>query len=166
MELVDVLDNRNEYTGSIKGRKELSEGEFRNLVHIWIINSKGEFLLQKRSKLKKHFPNKWSVTSGCTLSKESLVETCRRECKEELNVEIDINNLEYEMTFKKDPVIVNVFVLRQDVDIRNVVLQEEEVSDIKFMTKDEIVKLIDSDGAAGSIKYFEFLEKIIDKKME
>ena len=83
MELVDVLDNRNEYTGSIKGRKELSEGEFRNLVHIWIINSKGEFLLQKRSNLKKHFPNKWSVTRGCTLSKESLVETCRRECKEE-----------------------------------------------------------------------------------
>ena len=70
------------------------------------------------------------------------------------------------MTFKKDPVIVNVFVLRQDVDIRNVVLQEEEVSDIKFMTKDEIMKLIDLDDAAGSIKYFEFLEKIIDKKME
>lgn len=166
MELVDVLDNRNEYTGIIKGRKELLEGEFRNLVHIWIINSRGEFLLQKRSNLKKHFPNKWSVTSGCTLSKETLVETCRRECKEELNVEIDINKLEYEMTFKKDPVIVQVFVLRQDVDIEKVVLQEEEVSDIKFMSRDKIIQLIESDDAAGSIKYFEFLEKIIDKKME
>lgn len=166
MELVDVLNNRNEYTGSIKDRKELLEGEFRNLVHIWIINSNGEFLLQKRSGLKKHFPNKWSVTSGCTLSKESLIQTCKRECKEELNVDVDINNLEYEMTFKKDPVIVQVFVLRQEVDLNKVVLQEEEVSDIKYMSRDEIIKLINSDEAAGSIKYFEFLEKIIDKKVE
>ena len=132
MDLVEILNKQNEYTGEIKKRNELADGEYRNLIHLWIIDDEGKILIQKRASAKKHYPNKWSITSGCVNSKESFVETCIREAKEELNVEIDINNLEYEMTFKKNPVIVNVFVLRQDVDIRNVVLQEEEVSDIKF----------------------------------
>ena len=68
MELVKIYNNRNEYIDKIKDRKELENGEYRNLVHIWIINSKGEFLLQRRSEMKKHFPNMWSVTSGCVHS--------------------------------------------------------------------------------------------------
>ena len=165
MELVDVLDNRNEYTGSIKGRKELSEGEFRNLVHIWIINSKGEFLLQKRSNLKKHFPNKWSVTSGCTLSKESLVETCRRECKEELNVDIDVENLEYYMSFKKKPTVAQIFVLRQNVDLDKVIVQKEEVSEVKLVTKEELINMINNNECANTINYMNVLFDIIDEKI-
>ena len=166
MELVDIINSRNEYTGNIKDRKELVDGEFRNLVHVWIINSKGEFLIQKRSALKKHYPNKWSVTSVCVLSKETLVEACVRECREELNVDIDVNKLEFKMTFKKDPVIVQVFVLWQDVDVDKIKLQKEEVSEYKFISRDKLKNLINTNHAAGSIKYFDFLEKVIDKIVE
>ena len=69
MELVDILNKRNEYTGEIKDRKALIENEYRNLVHIWIINDKKELLIQQRSFKKKHFPGLWSVTSGCLDSK-------------------------------------------------------------------------------------------------
>ena len=34
MELVKIYNNRNEYIDKIKDRKELENGEYRNLVHI------------------------------------------------------------------------------------------------------------------------------------
>lgn len=166
MELVDILNKQNEYTGVIKDRKSLIEGEYRNLVHIWIINSKNEILIQRRSKLKKHFPNKWSVTSGCVDTKESLVETCIRECKEELNVDVDKNNLEYVMSYKKNPVIVQVFVLYQDIELEKIKLQEEEVSEIKFVNSDELKEIILNGECAGSIKYYDFLEKVLKNELE
>lgn len=166
MELVDILNKRNEYTGEIKDRKALIENEYRNLVHVWIINDKKELLIQQRSFKKKHFPGLWSVTSGCVDSKESLVEACIRECKEELNVELDINNLEYMMSFKKDPVIVQVFVLYQNIDISKIILQEEEVSNMKFVTREELKTMMIENKTAGSINYFEFFEKILDKNIE
>ena len=75
MELVKIYNSKNEYIDKIKDRKKLEKGEYRNLVHVWIINSKGELLLQRRSENKKHFPNMWSVTSGCVHSDESFVQT-------------------------------------------------------------------------------------------
>ena len=81
MELVNILNKRNEFTGEIKDRKTLIQNEYRNLVHIWVINSKGEFLIQKRSASKKHYPNMWSVTSGCVNFDESFVDACKRELK-------------------------------------------------------------------------------------
>lgn len=166
MELVDILNKRNEYTGIIKDRKELKDGECRNLVHIWIINDKGEFLIQQRAMTKKHFPGMWSVTSGCVHSKENFSEACIRECKEELNVDLDINNLEYMMSFKKDPIIVQVYVLYQNVNIDSIILQKEEVSSMKFVKRNELKEMINRKETAGSINYFEFFEQILDKNIE
>lgn len=166
MELVKIYNNRNEYIDKIKDRKELENGEYRNLVHIWIINSKGELLLQRRSEMKKHFPNMWSVTSGCVHSDESFVQTCKREVKEELNVDLDENNLEYMISYKLEKVIAQVFVLYQDVDINKVRVQEEEVSEVKFVTCEELEEMIKNNMTAGSINYFDFLKRVINKEIK
>lgn len=166
MELVKVLDKKNEYTGNIKDRKELIENEYRNLIHIWVINSNGELLIQKRSSLKKHYPNLWSVTSGCVHLDESFVDTCKRELKEEINVELNENNLEYVMSYKLREVVVQVYVLYQDVDVSKIKLQEEEVLDYKFVTKDELLRMIKIKETAGSINYFEFFYKVLKNELE
>ena len=166
MELVKVLDKKNEYTGNIKGRKELVENEYRNLVHIWVINSKGELLIQKRSALKKHYPNLWSVTSGCVHYDETFVDTCKRELKEEINVDLNEDNLEYVMSYKLKEVVVQVYTLYQDVDVSKIKLQEEEVSDYKFVTKEELLEMIEKEETAGSINYFEFFYKVLKYELE
>ena len=53
-ELVDVLDEKGMYTGKIETRANCSKkGLWHKAVCLFIINSKGQVLLQKRSKNKK-----------------------------------------------------------------------------------------------------------------
>lgn len=165
MDLVEILNKQNEYTGEIKKRNELADGEYRNLIHLWIIDDEGKILIQKRASAKKHYPNKWSITSGCVNSKESFVETCIREAKEELNVDIDVENLEYYMSFKKKPIVAQIFVLRQNVDLDKVIVQKEEVSEVKLVTKEELINMINNNECANTINYMNVLFDIIDEKI-
>ena len=64
MGMVDKLDNKRQMLNRTTERSEKIEGEYRQSVHTWIMNSKGEFLIQKRSPNKKTFPNMWSQTGG------------------------------------------------------------------------------------------------------
>ena len=59
--------------------KEGQEDYYIVGINNWIVNSKGEFLLQKRAHTKKNNPDKWSSTNGLVQLDESCVETVRRE---------------------------------------------------------------------------------------
>lgn len=48
MELVDIYNDKHEKLNYTKGRKELSDGEFRLSCFVWIINDKDELLIQQR----------------------------------------------------------------------------------------------------------------------
>ena len=70
-------------------------------MHIWIINDNQELLVQKRNPLKKTFPNLWAISSaGHVLTKENSKDAGVRELKEELNIEIEKESLEYLFTVK------------------------------------------------------------------
>jgi isopentenyl-diphosphate delta-isomerase len=59
MELIDIVNENNEFTGQIEEREIAYEkGLWRRTVSCWIMNEKGEILLQKRSSNKKKNPNK------------------------------------------------------------------------------------------------------------
>ena len=58
MELVDIVDENNKLTGQVEDRwKAYNKGLWRRTVSCWIMNEKGEVLLQKRTANKKK-PNK------------------------------------------------------------------------------------------------------------
>lgn len=58
MELIDIVNENNEFTGQIEEREIAYEkGLWRRTVSCWIMNEKGEILLQKRSSNKKKNPN-------------------------------------------------------------------------------------------------------------
>ena len=50
MEIVDIYDGKKNKTGKKVERSTKPElGEYRLSIHIWITNSKGELLIQRRS---------------------------------------------------------------------------------------------------------------------
>ena len=58
MELIDIVNENNEFTGQIEEREIAYEkGLWRRTVSCWIMNEKGEILLQKRSSNKKILTN-------------------------------------------------------------------------------------------------------------
>lgn len=50
MELIDIVDENNQLTGQVEDRwVAYNKGLWRRTVSCWIINKKGEILLQKKS---------------------------------------------------------------------------------------------------------------------
>lgn len=163
MEMVDKLDNKRQMLNRTTERSEKIGGEYRQSVHTWIMNSKGEFLIQKRSPNKKFFPNMWSQTGGGVDEGETTLQAALRECKEELGITIDLSNIELILSFKRKFDFVDVWLVKQDIDISNIVLQEEEVSEVKWSSIDEIRGLMKTDKLAKSIEiYFDMFINLIN----
>ena len=162
MELVDKLNNKRQSLNKTAERQEKVDGEYRQSVHTWIMNSKGEFLIQKRSPNKKNFPNMWSQTGGAVDAGETTLQAALRECKEELGISFDPANVEFMLSFKRKYDFVDVWLIKQDIDISDIILQEEEVSDVKWATESEIRELMKTGKLAKSIDlYFDMFIELI-----
>lgn len=156
MEEIDVLDENGNKTGEVVSREEVHKlGLWHKCVHIWIVNSKGEVLLQKRSSEKKTNPNKWTTaTSGHLSAGDSSIEGAIRELGEEIGLQAKAEELQYLFTVKDETVkeyrgetildneITDVYLMRKELDIQNLKLQEEEVSSVKWFTQEEFKKMV------------------------
>ena len=149
MEYFDVLDKNRKPLGYTKKRgEELEESEYNTGIEIWIFNDK-KLLLTQRSIEKSH-PLEWEVPGGCSQKGETSIDTLEREVKEEIGV--DINN-EYKLLgtelYKKQ--FVDMYKSNIKVDLSKVKLQAEEVSDIKFVTKEEFLEMAKNDKIVKSV---------------
>ena len=154
MEYLDVLDKQGNKTGEVKPRKEVhSKGYWHKGLHIWIINSNKELLVQRRSANKDVYPNKLYVSvAGHPISGEEEIESIKREFKEEIGVELNTNKLEYLFTFSQEVIENNgkfldnqfydVYLIEMDLDINKLKLQKEEVSEVKNIYYKEFEKII------------------------
>lgn len=140
------------------------------------IHKNGKFLIIKRSSHEKAFPNKWTVPGGrisvedyINSPKEdpsfawygSLVNTLKREVKEEVNLEID--NIQYlmDMTFiRPDGIPVVVIAFYADYKSGKVKLDEDAV-DYAWVTVKEAKKY---DLISGIYDEIVMAEKLIKGK--
>ena len=90
MEIIDLYNGKREKINKtfIREEGEPEEGEYKLSVHVWILNSRGEILIQKRNENLKRNPGKWAFTGGVVDSGETSVEGAIRESKEELGIDI------------------------------------------------------------------------------
>lgn len=163
MELVDRFDNKRIPLNKVTERYDKVEGEFRQSVHLWIENEKGEFLIQKRSLTKKVFPGVWSITGGAVDSGETPLVAVKRECNEELGIEINEDNLSLIMSYRREFDFVDVYWLKQNIELENVVMQPEEVIDVAWVTKNKIKKMLATKEITPSLNiYYDTMLNIYD----
>ena len=138
MELVDIVDENNELTGQVEDRwVAYNKGLWRRTVSCWIMNEKGEVLLQKRTSNKVRNPNKWAKTGGQVDSGETVEEAIYREVKEELGIEIPKRQIKVIDIHKSKRFAYN-FIFVVDYKIDDYLLQREEVAEVKYVTIEEI----------------------------
>ena len=145
MEMVDKLNNKRQLLNKVAERHDKVNGEYRQSVHTWIMNSKGKILLQKRSSNKTRNPNKWSKTGGHVATGESVQNALLREIREELGVKIDKKDIELLGIFKSEDINNRYFgydfFINFDCPINKYTLQKEEVSKVKYVTIEKMKKL-------------------------
>lgn len=168
MEKVNVYNRNREITDKIKERNSLEKGEYRISVHIWIINSKSELLIQQRSETSKKFPSMWAQTGGGVLAGETSKEAVKREAKEELGINVEDEELYYISSYVRTRDIVDVWLVKKDIDIDDLELQKEEVAEAKFISFEDFDNMIKDKKVVPTINpsYFlmkNYIDNYIDK---
>lgn len=143
-EYIDVLDCFGNQTGLIKTRKKIhQDGDFHRVVHTWIYNEKGEILLQKRSLTKDNHPGCWDISSaGHVHALETSLNGVKRECKEELGININPKDAIYITTIKrtKNPFnqeLADIYLLKLSDKI-HFSFTDKEVEDAKYFSIPQI----------------------------
>ena len=152
MELRDLYNGKKVLTGNVieKGQK-VPVGSYYITVVVFIQNDKGEFLLQKRVEKK---DGKWATTGGHPKSGESSLEGIVTEIKEELGIDVKQNELTLYKTQKTDDDFVDMYYLKKNIDLGDTILQEEEVDDIMWASREKLQEFIDNDKFSSSHKEF------------
>lgn len=161
MEIFDIYNAQKKLTGKTGTRGiPLKAGEFRYVVRIIIFNDEGtKVLIQQRQSTKTIWPNYWDFTaSGGVISGEDLHEAASRELFEEMGIKVDFSNIPSRLTIRFYEGWSEIFIIQKNVKLEDLKLQENEVSDAKWVTENELNDLIET----GKFIPFHYAGRIFD----
>ena len=142
--------------GSIRGLQDRQEvhhhGVLHSAIQCWVMNSKGEVLIQRRAATKDKSAGKWDVSFGghCVkvMNDENiLVANVLKEGREELGLHINVNDLvklgevRYTSQENKNKELLGVFLIHVP-DHQTFVFEDGEVSEVKWIRPADLHKNI------------------------
>ncbi len=172
-EMVDVYNpDTLEKTGEIIEKSIAhKEGIWHSSIHLIIVNKNClKTLFQQRASDKELYPSTWDIAVGGHISSgETDHEAVKRELKEELGVDSKDLDIKLLTRYKEELInnninnkeIVSTYILYKDINISNLVLQQEEVSDVKWITKEEMEELINNQVVIPHEYEYQVLRKIL-----
>ncbi len=146
MEKRDLYDKNRKLTGEtiFKGNT-IPDNRYIIVVLVFIQNSEGKFLIQKRSKIKN---GKYATTGGHPKSGENSIQGIISEVKEEIGLDIKPEDLELYYSNRSDTeqVFWDDYYVKMDIkNLDKLNLQKEEVDSVCWMDVDEIHELNEED---------------------
>lgn len=161
-EIWDLYDENRVLLGKehIRGEQMPIDG-YHLVVHVWIKNSKGEYLISQRSANRPTYPLLWECVGGSVVKGEDSLQGAIRETKEEVGVDLepikgriiasDIKKLELGKIVNK---IVDVWLFEYDgeVDLGNTTT--DEVAQVAWMNREQIKELFEANMFVETFEYF------------
>ncbi len=147
VEYWDILDKNGNFTGQRMKREPFNRfrhGQYHLVVHIWMKNSQGEYLIQKRSEDRMPMPGEWAATGGSVRSGEESRQAAVRELHEELGIKVLESEIQHIHRFTRKNSFVDLWYVGLDATIESLVLQKEEVQDAKWVTAQQLKEMIQS----------------------
>ena len=145
MELWDLFDTDGNPSGTTMVRGHaVPSGMYHLVVHLWIKNKKGEYLIQKRSKNVASMPGFWAVTTGSSVSGEDTLTTAVREASEELGLSVSPDDLKFVGRLRRRYDFADAYLLTLDMEEKDFILQAEEVDEVRWVTDSELMSMVAS----------------------
>ncbi len=159
-ELWDIYDENRLLTGRIHERgKPLAKGEYHLVVHIWVRNAKGEFLITKREKNKFPFPDRWECTGGSALAGETSLDAALRETLEETGIDHTDSKKTCMISYRRGDWFGDVWLFEADISLSDVTLQTGETTDKCFADKETILAMKRSQTFCD----YDYIEALMEK---
>ena len=152
------VDENDKPIGSIGRDESRRTGARYRIVRVSVEDADGNILVQKRQPTKKSYPNCWDTAVGGNVNYgESYEDAARREALEEIGLVVDtLDKVAYFYSEATDPdgSRMNRFtkIYRVIVDpATKFTLQPEEVSEVRWVAKVELLNLAKTDGATDGL---------------
>ena len=162
MELWDLYNAHRELTGRdhIRG-EEIPQGYYHLVVHIWIRNRKGEYLISQRSADRPAYPVMWECVGGSVIKGEDSLTGALRETREEVGLTLspEDGKLVYsvigrEINGVRFTDILDVWLFEYDGPVSLKQATTREVAQVQWMTKAQIKELFDTGKLVHTLGYF------------
>ena len=159
MEIWDLYSESREIIGEHVRGAELPEGGFHLVVHVWIKNSEGKYLMTQRSAKKSSFPLMWECVGGSVIKDENSIQSAVREVKEEVGLDLIpedgtllFTKIRKTIDGKRYNDIVDVWMFTYDGDVSLDDATTDEVTQAQWMNREEIDSLRRENKLVYSIK--------------
>jgi len=151
-ETFDILDENGGFTGLVLSRDEAHKtGAWHRAVALYLVNSKKQVLLQKRSKHKRTWAGCWDFTCGGHVDAGELgLASIIREAEEELGIDLSASEVRYMCGYRSDNKNEKMwdrhhneyYIALKDIDIAKIKLQQGEVDEIKWVDYADFKKMV------------------------
>jgi len=167
VEYWDVYDKNGKWRRkAIRRGTRLRRGEYHIISEGWILRDDGYFIIQRRALNKKSFAGMWYCSAGgSVISGETAKEGMVREFKEELGVNILESELRLKRIITEKNTIFHIFLVRKNISLEDITLQEEEVMDVDLATSDEIMDMIKKGTFIGLDYYDKFFKSVLNNRL-
>lgn len=162
MELWDLYNERRELTGRdhVRG-EEIPQGYYHLVVHVWIRNSKGQYLISQRSADRPTCPLLWECVGGSVVKGEDSLTGALRETREEVGIVLPPEDGKRVYSVVRRMVegvrfsdILDVWLFEYDGTVSLEQATTKEVAQTAWMTKEQIKELYDTGRLVHTLSYF------------
>jgi 8-oxo-dGTP pyrophosphatase MutT (NUDIX family) len=161
-EVWDLYSENREFLGRdhIRGEQLPVDG-FHLVVHVWIRNSKGEYLISQRSANRPRYPLMWECVGGSVLKGENSLQGAIREVKEEVGIDLEPDKGQVLLTKVRKVMegkifndIVDVWLFDYDGEVNLSDATTDEVAQVVWMNREQIRDLHEQKLLVGTLEYF------------
>jgi isopentenyldiphosphate isomerase len=147
MEIWDLYNKDRIKTGKTMLRgSEFEAGTYHMVVHVCIFRPDGKLLIQQRQPFKEGWPNLWDITvGGSAVAGDTSQSAAEREVWEEIGYSLNLKTSRPSLTINFDHGFDDFYLIEKDIDISSLKVPSEEVQQVKWATKEEIISKIDSE---------------------
>lgn len=156
MEMWDLYDIDRTVIGEHIRGNELPANSYHLVVHVWIKNNQGKYLISQRAKNRPTFPLMWECVGGSVLKGETSLQGALRETAEEVGIELLPQNgkLLFSNIRKQFNDIVDVWLFTYDgiVSLKNATT--DEVEQTVWLDRNDIMRLKHGNKLVDTLDYF------------
>lgn len=159
----DVRDRQGQKTGEVRAKGlPFEREEFHLAMEAWIINSKGQLLIQQRSVYCDLLPGMWGLTTGRVLSGEDSAEGCIRELKEELGLTVLPENIRFLTRILRGELIWDLYLVHCEAELSELKLQTEEVKQASWVSPEKFLEMLEE----GLLFRYPEIEQILEEALK